>query len=45
MAAGDFLEVYQEPASLDCVLSCFFLDTASNVVTYIEVSIALVADG
>lgn len=36
MAAGDFLEVYQEPGSWDCVATVFFLDTAHNVIAYIE---------
>ena len=36
MAAGDFLEVYSEENSWDCVAMCFFLDTAHNVLTYIE---------
>eukprot|EP00054_Salpingoeca_dolichothecata_P027419 m.201174 g.201174 ORF g.201174 m.201174 type:complete len:136 (-) comp25958_c0_seq5:489-896(-) len=38
MAAGDFLEVYDDQLdSWDCVASCFFLDTARNVVAYLEV--------
>ncbi|XP_057293275.1 carnosine N-methyltransferase-like [Hydractinia symbiolongicarpus] len=36
MAAGDFLEVYTEPNVWDCVAMCFFLDTAHNVIDYIE---------
>eukprot|EP01135_Chromosphaera_perkinsii_P011579 Nk52_evm18s2449 gene=Nk52_evmTU18s2449 len=36
MAAGDFLEVYRDPASFDCVATSFFIDTAHNVVAYIE---------
>ena len=36
MAAGDFLEVYTEEESWDWVAMCFFLDTAHNVITYIE---------
>lgn len=37
MAAGDFMEVYTDTAAWDCVCSCFFLDTAANIVAYIEV--------
>lgn len=36
MAAGDFLEVYSENDVWDCVATCFFLDTANNIITYIE---------
>ncbi|KAJ3603566.1 hypothetical protein NHX12_028311 [Muraenolepis orangiensis] len=36
MVAGDFLEVYTEPDSWDCVATCFFIDTAHNVLDYLE---------
>uniref|UniRef100_W5MU48 Carnosine N-methyltransferase n=1 Tax=Lepisosteus oculatus TaxID=7918 RepID=W5MU48_LEPOC len=38
MAAGDFLEVYTEPKkdTWDCVATCFFIDTAHNIIDYIE---------
>ncbi|CAN7980777.1 unnamed protein product, partial [Ixodes pacificus] len=37
MAAGNFVEVYSSQAGQwDCVATCFFLDTAPNVVVYIE---------
>merc|ERR1719427_489801 len=36
MAAGDFLDIYTELEAWDCVAMCFFLDTAHNVVEYIE---------
>jgi carnosine N-methyltransferase len=36
MAAGDFMEVYQEPDSWHCVATSFFIDTATNIVAYIE---------
>ncbi|XP_023658956.1 carnosine N-methyltransferase [Paramormyrops kingsleyae] len=36
MAAGDFQEVYTEPNTWDCVTTCFFIDTAHNVIDYIE---------
>ncbi|XP_026996495.1 carnosine N-methyltransferase isoform X2 [Tachysurus fulvidraco] len=36
MTAGDFLEVYTDPDTWDCVATCFFIDTAHNVLEYIE---------
>ncbi|KAK3514496.1 hypothetical protein QTP70_018666 [Hemibagrus guttatus] len=36
MTAGDFLEVYTDPDTWDCVSTCFFIDTAHNVLEYIE---------
>ncbi|CAL8249948.1 unnamed protein product [Boreogadus saida] len=36
MVAGDFCEVYTEPDSWDCVATCFFIDTAHNVLDYLE---------
>uniref|UniRef100_A0A8C6UXE8 Carnosine N-methyltransferase n=1 Tax=Neogobius melanostomus TaxID=47308 RepID=A0A8C6UXE8_9GOBI len=36
MVAGDFVEVYTETDSWDCVATCFFIDTAHNVIEYIE---------
>ncbi|CAH1789883.1 unnamed protein product, partial [Owenia fusiformis] len=36
MAAGDFLEVYNEKEHWDCVATVFFIDTAHNVITYLE---------
>ncbi|XP_063345805.1 carnosine N-methyltransferase isoform X2 [Pelmatolapia mariae] len=36
MVAGDFVEVYNEPESWDCVATCFFIDTAHNVLEYVE---------
>mmetsp|Transcript_27342 Transcript_27342/g.73946 ORF Transcript_27342/g.73946 Transcript_27342/m.73946 type:complete len:407 (+) Transcript_27342:25-1245(+) len=40
MAAGDFEEVYSAPdqaGAWDCVATCFFMDTAHNVLRYLEV--------
>lgn len=40
MSAGDFVEVYGRQAyaaSFDCVVTCFFLDCAHNIVDLIEV--------
>jgi carnosine N-methyltransferase len=39
MAAGDFLEIYDEPGQWDAVVSCFFIDTARNPIAYLEVSV------
>ncbi|KAL5020564.1 hypothetical protein ScPMuIL_003456 [Solemya velum] len=36
MAAGDFLEVYKELDIWDCIATVFFIDTAHNIVAYIE---------
>ncbi|VDK83915.1 unnamed protein product, partial [Dibothriocephalus latus] len=36
MVAGDFSEVYTEPASWDCVATVFFIDTAHNILDYLE---------
>ena len=39
MCAGDFVEVYTQDdmhGAFDCVLSCFFLDTAENVLQYLR---------
>jgi len=37
ICAGDFTEIYKEPASFDVIASCFFLDTAKNVLEYLKV--------
>ncbi|CAG2169284.1 unnamed protein product [Oppiella nova] len=36
MAAGNFIEIYTEADSWDCVSTSFFIDTATNVIDYIE---------
>ncbi|KAL7055350.1 hypothetical protein AAHC03_022598 [Spirometra sp. Aus1] len=36
MVAGDFSEVYTEPDSWDCVTTVFFIDTAHNILDYLE---------
>ncbi|XP_042564144.1 carnosine N-methyltransferase isoform X2 [Clupea harengus] len=36
MVAGDFQEVYTEPDAWDCIATCFFIDTAHNVIDYVE---------
>jgi len=40
MCAGDFVEVYSHPGQAgawDAIATCFFIDTAHNVVEYLEV--------
>ncbi len=40
MSAGDFVEVYSAPGQaqrFDCVVTCFFLDTAHNIIQYLEI--------
>ena len=40
MCAGDFVEVYSaqdQAASFDCVATCFFLDTAHNILQYMQI--------
>ncbi|XP_041854975.1 carnosine N-methyltransferase [Melanotaenia boesemani] len=36
MVAGDFVEVYSDSDSWDCVATCFFIDTAHNVLEYVD---------
>lgn len=37
MVAGEFVEVYsKQPGTWDCVVTCFFMDTAHNIIEYIE---------
>lgn len=40
MTAGDFVEIYSRPEELgswDCIVTCFFLDTAQNVLEYLRI--------
>ncbi|KAK2079230.1 hypothetical protein QBZ16_002921 [Prototheca wickerhamii] len=48
MVAGDFLEVFQRSeyrGAFDCVATCFFIDTAHNVVAYMETIAAILKPG
>lgn len=48
MCGGDFVEVYGDPAQVgawDAVVTCFFLDTAHNIVEYIEIISKILKDG
>lgn len=37
MVMGEFIEVYKTQSSVwDCLLTCFFIDTANNIIAYIE---------
>ncbi|KAK6589889.1 hypothetical protein RS030_192877 [Cryptosporidium xiaoi] len=43
MCAGEFVEVYSNQIQIwDAVLTCFFLDTAKNIITYIRTIINLI---
>ena len=40
MAAGDFLEVYKAyeyERHFDCVVTCFFIDCAHNIMEFIDI--------
>ena len=38
MLAGDFTKLYNDKINYyDCVITCFFIDTAKNVIEYIDV--------
>lgn len=40
MCAGDFVEVYSaqdQASSFDCVATCFFIDTAHNILEYMDI--------
>ncbi|XP_059664823.1 uncharacterized protein LOC132311108 [Cornus florida] len=48
MCGGDFVEVYSDPSQVgvwDAVVTCFFLDTAHNIVEYIEIISRILKDG
>lgn len=48
MSAGDFAEVYRAPEyteAFDAVVCCFFLDTAHNVLEYLEVIFSVLKPG
>jgi len=37
MCAGEFVEVYkQQKGRWDCIVTCFFVDTAKNIIEYVE---------
>lgn len=37
MVAGEFIEVYsKQPGMWNCIVTCFFMDTANNIIQYIE---------
>ena len=37
MVAGEFVEVYKnQPEEWDSIVTCYFIDTASNIIEYIE---------
>ncbi|KAI9306576.1 N2227-domain-containing protein [Cunninghamella echinulata] len=48
MVAGDFLEVYtteENQNAWDCVVTCFFIDTAKNIIQYMEVIHSILKQG
>ncbi|XP_021828289.1 carnosine N-methyltransferase-like [Prunus avium] len=48
MCGGDFVEVYNDPNQVgvwDAVVTCFFIDTAHNIVEYIEIISRILKDG
>lgn len=48
MCGGDFVEVYSDPSQKgvwDAVVTCFFIDTAHNIVEYIEIISRILKDG
>ncbi|CAI9112569.1 OLC1v1013038C1 [Oldenlandia corymbosa var. corymbosa] len=48
MCGGDFVEVYSDPSQIgawDSVVTCFFLDTAHNIVEYIEIISRILKEG
>lgn len=48
MVAGDFLEVYtteENQQSWDCIVTCFFIDTAKNIIQYMEVIHSILKQG
>ncbi|RDX66829.1 Carnosine N-methyltransferase, partial [Mucuna pruriens] len=48
MCGGDFVEVYSDSSQVgawDAVVTCFFIDTAHNIVEYIEIISKLLKNG
>jgi carnosine N-methyltransferase len=48
MCGGDFVEVYNESSHAgmwDAVVTCFFIDTAHNVIEYIQTISKILKDG
>ncbi|XP_048225516.1 carnosine N-methyltransferase isoform X2 [Ricinus communis] len=48
MCGGDFIEVYSDPSQAgawDAVVTCFFIDTAHNIIEYIEIISRILKDG
>ena len=44
MCSGEFLHVYRNKEYIehfDCITTCFFVDTAPNIIEYIQVSICI----
>ncbi|SCV70919.1 BQ2448_3681 [Microbotryum intermedium] len=43
--SGDFLRLFPEPSSFDAITTLFFIDTASNIVSYLEMIWRLLKPG
>jgi hypothetical protein len=41
MSAGDFLQAYTDTEQYDIIASAFFVDTARNIIAYIEVGVGV----
>jgi carnosine N-methyltransferase len=38
MVGGEFIEIYsKQKESWDCIITCYFIDTAHNIIEYTEV--------
>ena len=46
MVAGEFCRVYKDKVNyFDSIVSCFFIDTANNIIRYIEIIHDIIKDG
>ncbi|XP_059175815.1 carnosine N-methyltransferase-like [Physella acuta] len=45
MVAGDFTKIYTEPNSWNAVVTVFFLDTAHNIIEYLETIYSILVPG
>ncbi len=46
MVAGEFVEVYKkQPEKWDSIITCFFIDTANNIIEYIHTIYAALKKG
>lgn len=46
MVSGEFIQIYKPQIGVwDCVCTCFFIDTANNVVEYLKVIYSMLKKG